>query len=88
MNGKLEAFNTDLDKIISGGAVTPLWDDEEYRQLLALAKRLYEADFSPESRMQIKDLLLKTNKNRELEDDVLDLVAGGLNLNEILKRGL
>lgn len=84
MNNKysLEAFNLDIDRIASGeSSVLSEYEDcdAEYKELLQTAQLLAQADYSKESQMGADKLLARLMKKGELEDDELDLVAGGLN---------
>ena len=82
MNQKynLEALNLDIDKIASGESIvlSEYQDcDAEYKELLQIAQLLAQADYAKESQTGADKLLTRLMKNGELEDDDLDLVAGG-----------
>lgn len=86
----LKLFISDIEKIISGEITISSeyqhWD-EEYKELLFLAQLLAKADYTPKSQDQMETMLKKVIHNThdfdELADDELDLVAAGVNLNEI-----
>lgn len=84
MNEKhdLDSFVLDIDKAISGESIVSS-DNKEYKELLRLAHLLVKVDFNPNP--PFPDMKKKTweiiAKKGELEDDDLDMVAGGLNLN-------
>lgn len=83
----LEAFMAYIDKIISGELIVPSkYDpsDEESKELLSLAQLLAKVDYSTETRGGMERIWAKIHKKGELEDDELDMVAGGVNLNAIL----
>lgn len=84
MNEKhdLDSFVLDIDKIISGESIVS--DDKEYKELLRLAHLLVKADFNPPSPNLKKKIWEIITKKGELEDDDLDMVAGGLNLSHII----
>lgn len=84
MNEKhdLDSFVSDIDKIVSGESIVS--EDKEYDQLLKLAQFLAKADFYPPSSEMMKKAWENIRKKGELEDDDLDMVAGGLNLNHII----
>jgi hypothetical protein len=84
MNEKqdLDSFVSDIDKIISGESI--VLEDKEYDELLKLAQFLAKADFHPPSPSMKKKIWEIMSKKGELEDDDLDMVAGGLNLNHII----
>ncbi|WP_347489119.1 hypothetical protein ABDB91_18150 [Desulfoscipio sp. XC116] len=88
----LESFIADIDKIVSGesGSSSEYEGcDEEYKELLFLAQMLAKADYTPENRERInriKKMLSAIPENGEIEDDELDMVAGGVNLNDILDK--
>ncbi len=85
MNEKhdLDSFVSDIDKTISGESIVSS-DDKEYKELLRLAHLLVKADFNPPSPNLKKKIWEIICKKDELEDDDLDMVAGGLNANAIL----
>ncbi|MGI6647517.1 MAG: hypothetical protein ACOX5W_00230 [Bacillota bacterium] len=88
-NNGLEAFISDLDKIIFGEPIDPSeyeQYDTEHKELLYLAQLLAQADYTPETRGARERLWSKMHKNGELEDDDLDLVAGGVNLHELFEK--
>lgn len=70
----LESFLAAVDKIVSGERLRPSeykdWDEED-KELLFLAKTLAE---------------IPPNRNDELADDDLDMVAGGVNPNGIFDK--
>ena len=80
---ELESFVSDIDKIISGESIVPS-DDKEYKELLRLAHLLAKTEFNPPSPNLKKKIWEIIGKKGELEDDDLDMVAGGLNANAIL----
>ncbi|GAB6181629.1 hypothetical protein JCM14036_29480 [Desulfotomaculum defluvii] len=88
MNDKnsLESFISDIDKIVFGES-NVLFEcehgDVEYKELLFLAQVLVKADYSQESQGLVKKVISKMQKNGEMEDDELDMVAGGININII-----
>ncbi|MTI81350.1 MAG: hypothetical protein FH758_10800 [Firmicutes bacterium] len=82
----LESFVSDIDKIITGEPITSAayeHCEEEYQELLALAQLLAKADYTTESKSASDKVAAKINSSSELEDDELDLVAGGVNLNSM-----
>jgi len=88
-NNGLEAFIADLDKIIFGEPIDPSeyeQYDAERQELLCLAKLLAQADYTPETQGARERLWLKMHNFGELADDDLDLVAGGVNLQELFER--
>lgn len=82
----LKSFITDIDKIVFGELNIPSeCDDEEYKELLFLAQVLAKADYTLESQDRIKKIKeISTRENDEMEDDELDMVAGGVDLNALL----
>jgi len=86
----LESFISDIDKIVSGESIISSEcddSDEEYKELLFLAQVLAKADYAPESQgwtEKMKKMIANTRENGEMEDDELDMVAGGVNINDIL----
>lgn len=85
MNEKndLLLFVSDIDKIISGESIASS-DDKEYKELIRLADLLVKSDFNPPFPDMMKKIWGIIAKKGELEDDDLDMVAGGLNLNHII----
>ncbi len=86
----LETFMSDIDKIVSGDAISASdceHRDEEYKDLLSLARLLVQADYTPEGGDRMQELIAKIQDNDELEDDELDMVAGGVKLDDILDEG-
>lgn len=84
-NFRLELFNADIDKILSGELVISPEDrhsDEEYKELLILAQLLAKADFFSEIEGRKEKIWASIQKSDELDDEELDMVAGGLNFNE------
>ncbi len=82
-----ESLTADIDKIIAGELTVSSEDepyDDERRELLRLAQLLAQADFSAEPSDRIKKLWSELHNNDQLEDDELDKVAGGVNLNAVL----
>lgn len=84
MNEKicLTSFVADIDKIISGQPITPAaYKDchEEYRELLALAELLAAADYTAECQGAKSKVAKIVHSSDELEDEQLDMVAGGVN---------
>jgi replicative DNA helicase len=80
----LASFISDLDKIVSRESIIPSEREDcaqEEKELLFLAQILVKADYATESSGRIKKMISHIRENGELEDDDLDLVAGGLNLN-------
>ncbi|KUG02626.1 hypothetical protein ASZ90_019994 [hydrocarbon metagenome] len=85
---RLESFIVDIDKIISGELVTAgehTSGDEEYQELLSLAQLLTQANNATENPGLKERIWSNIQKNGELEDNDLDMVAGGLNLNAVLE---
>lgn len=78
----LESFVSDIDKVISGESMVSS-DDKEYKELLRLAHLLAKTEFNPSSPNMKKKIWETMSKTGELEDDDLDMVAGGLNLTHI-----
>lgn len=75
----LEMFIADIDKIVSGESVISsacAHGGKEYRELLGLAERLARADYTGRSRME--KIWADLCKIDELQDDELDMVAGGV----------
>ncbi|KJS18305.1 MAG: hypothetical protein VR69_00990 [Peptococcaceae bacterium BRH_c4b] len=93
MNKKhsLKSFVLDIDKIaLYDEAVIPAECedcDEEYKELLLLAQLLAKADYTTKSQGRMENMMAKiisnARKDDQLEDDELDMVAGGVNLNEM-----
>lgn len=87
----LKRFNRDIEKLrdISDEQLAQL-ADTEYLELLVLAKKLMEANFSSTSEAMeqlktvlingqlLKQLEVEQDPSRELEDTELDYAAGGL----------
>lgn len=96
MNKKhsLKSFISDIDKIaLYGEAIIPAECedcDKEYRELLLLAQLLAKADYTTKSQGRMENMMAKIISNAreddQLENDELDMVAGGLNLNEALDK--
>lgn len=81
-NYNLEAFILDIDRIASGELIVQTeyeQCDAEYKELLQVAHLLAQVDYSRESQRGAEKLLARIRKKGELEDDDLDLVAGGTN---------
>lgn len=88
MNDKnsLESFVSDIDKIVFGELSVQFERDDcddEYKELLFLAQMLVQADYSQESQGLVKKVISKVQKNDEMADDELDMVAGGVNMNKM-----
>jgi hypothetical protein len=80
----LESFVSDIDKIIAGEPLTStVYEhcDQEYQELLALAQMLANVDYTTESQGGRDKVAARIHGSFELEDDELDLVAGGVNPN-------
>lgn len=85
-NDCLDVFLADIEKIISGESISSTEYgpyDAEHQELLFLAQLLTKADYTPETGVGKKRLWSNIYKKGELEDDDLDLVAGGVNLDEL-----
>lgn len=83
----IESFLLDIDKVISGKldiSSASDYKDREYQELLMVAQMLTKADFSAESPEREKRIWSNLQQDGQLEDDELDMVAGGLNLNAML----
>jgi len=86
----LDSFIADIDKIISGESlIMSECEDgnEEDKELLLLAQILARADYAPESQSRtekMKKMFASIRENGEMQDDDLDMVAGGINMNDIL----
>lgn len=83
-----ELFDDLIEKIINKEPVTSSNDveiNQDDKELLTLAKLLREVDFSKDSKLNSKTLCKKTKDDQELDDDDLDLVAGGRNPNALVK---
>lgn len=84
MNDKqcMETFILDIDKIVSGESVK-LSDyehcDVEYQEMLLIARLLMQADYTQESQGGAARVRANIPSQGQLEDDDLDLVAGGVN---------
>ncbi len=84
----METFISDIEKIVTREPVIPSEHDDcdkEYNELLFLAHILAKADYTPDSRDRTEKINKMTTNTRncgEMEDDELDMVAGGVNLNE------
>jgi hypothetical protein len=81
----LKMFIADIDKIISGESVIPFACEhggEEYQELLGLAELLAKADYTSKSRME--KIWANFCKTDELQEDELDMVAGGINPDAVL----
>jgi hypothetical protein len=82
----MNSFISDIDKIISGEvSISVEYEDcdEEYKELLLIAQALVEADFTSECQSRIKKKNSTVLESGELDDDELDMVAGGVNLNKM-----
>ncbi|HBQ86816.1 MAG TPA: hypothetical protein DD811_10120 [Syntrophomonas sp.] len=85
---ELESLTAAIDKIIAG-ELTVSSEGEPYderQELLRLAQLLARADFPYEPSDKMKKLWSELQNNGQLEDDELDMVAGGLNLNAVLEQ--
>ncbi|MTI83400.1 MAG: hypothetical protein FH756_05715 [Firmicutes bacterium] len=81
----LESFISDIEKIVSGDTINPPdyeHCDEEYKDLLSIAQMLTNADYSTKSQRLLEKIISRDMENGEVDDD-LDMVAGGLNLNDM-----
>lgn len=79
----LELFLADIDRIVSGEATIPSTDEhcgEEYNELIALAQLLTKADYATEDGRQRIWQNINKNQAGEIDDEDLDMVAGGVNL--------
>lgn len=79
----LESFLADIDKIISGETTIPSAYEhcaEEYNELIALAQLLTKADYATEDGRQRVWQNINKNRTGEIDDEDLDMVAGGVNL--------
>ncbi len=79
---EMKSFVSDIDQIISGKMVISPdsgHQDESYKELLLLAQLLAKADFTADPPERLKKLWADCIKEAELEDDELDMVAGGVN---------
>lgn len=91
-NHSLETFISDIDKItLYGGTISQSecdGCDEEYKEVLFLAQLLAKVDFTTKGQdwmeKMMAEKILNAQEDDKLEDGELDMVAGGLNLNEIL----
>lgn len=84
---RIESFIANIDKILSGDLVIPaeyMCSDEEEKQLLFLAQLLARADYAGPKHSSMEELWSSIQRGGQLEDDELDMVAGGLNENAIL----
>jgi len=82
-----DSFIADIDKIISGESIimSECEDgNEEDKELLLLAQILAQADYAPESQSRSEKMFANIRENGEMQDDDLDMVAGGINMNDIL----
>lgn len=94
MNKKhsLKSFISDIDKIaLHGETINPAECedyDKEHKELLLLAQLLAKADYTTKSPGRMEDMLAKIIWNARdddlLEDDELDMVAGGVKINGML----
>ncbi len=79
----LESFISDIDRIVAGESVI-LSEcehcDEDYKDIIRLAQLLEKADYATEPRGGLERICSNIPRIGELEDDDLDMVAGGLNL--------
>lgn len=77
----MDKFILDIDRISSGEAI--VWSDKdcdgEYRELVKIAQLLTQADYTRESKNVAEKLLARAKLSGELDDDDLDMVAGGVN---------
>ncbi|MCF8011127.1 MAG: hypothetical protein K9L17_06620 [Clostridiales bacterium] len=76
----LETFISYIDKVVSGESISPSECEdynEENKELLFLAQLLAKADYTPESKGGPEKM------EGEMEDDELDMVAGGIKLDDI-----
>lgn len=82
----MEMFLHDLDHIALGKDVERAHYaqcDPEYIELLDLAKLLAEADFAERANLAAARLKDKLFSREDLDDEELDLVAGGRNTNPL-----
>lgn len=83
----IKTFVLEIDQIVSGELdISSAGDghDQEYQELLMLAQVLAGADFAAESPEREKRIWERLHKSGQLQDDELDRVAGGLNINALL----
>ncbi|HBV99463.1 MAG: hypothetical protein JL50_02495 [Peptococcaceae bacterium BICA1-7] len=87
----LDSFISDIERIaLHGGTVTQSEVDdcdEEYKELLLLAELLAKVNYTAKSQGRVEkvmaEMISNAREDDELEDDELDMVAGGRNLNEM-----
>jgi hypothetical protein len=90
MNKKrsLASLISDIDKIVLYGKTLIFNEgedcDKEDKEILLLAQLLAKADYSIKSPNFTEKIFSNARRDDELIDDELDMVAGGLNTNEIL----
>lgn len=91
MNNKhsLQSFLSDIDRILDGELIAPFEGADcshEYKELLFIAQMLAQADYTPGNQDQAKKMIADIKAQGELEDDELDLVAGGVNMNNMVDK--
>ncbi|MDD3852448.1 MAG: hypothetical protein PHD40_02180 [Syntrophomonadaceae bacterium] len=83
---KLKTFIQDIERIVSGKQVPSFQHDNiepEYRDILTIARMLTDADYSDKAQEAANKLKAKSKSADQLEDEDLDLVAGGTNTNAL-----
>lgn len=79
----LDILMVNIDKIIIDEPTIPFDCEhcsEEYNELILLAQFLKKADYATESGRHRVWQNIQKNKDGEIEDEDLDMVAGGVNL--------
>lgn len=79
-------LNDKIDKILSSDLVEMPEDQPEDQDqgLLKLAAMLAKVDFTPTNKKSYAEFIAQIQDKQELNDDELDLVAGGVDLKGLL----
>lgn len=83
------SFFEDIDKILAGELDIPAeykGSSEEDQELLYLAQVLARVEYAAPNSNGMERLRSQLNNNGRLEDDELDMVAGGLQLDALDER--
>lgn len=83
------SFTADIDKIISEEISIPLppgHNGDEYREMLFVAQLLAKTDYVEETKAARERIRSNIQNNGQLDDEDLDLVAGGANLNAVFDK--
>jgi len=83
---KIKAFIQDIEGIVSGKQAQSSQHniEPEYRDILTVARMLAEADYSDKAQAAANKLIAEFKSGDQLEDEDLDMVAGGTNTNALI----